>query len=86
MTVVEGLTITDNKSKGLVEISIPAGVHLWLPEPIKYLLGIAETGWLTGDYIGDRPPEFTPKRLLIFLKQLSTSENYENNNQLLQPS
>ena len=41
---------------------------------------------LSGDYIGDRPPEFTPKRLLIFLKQLSTSENYENNNQLLQPS
>ena len=82
----DGLSITDNKTKGLVEISIPASVHLWLSEPIRYLLGIDEPGWLTGDYIGDRPPEFTPKRLLIFLKQLSTSENYENKNQLLQPS
>ena len=82
----DGLSITDNRTKGLVEISIPAGVHLWLSEPIRYLLGIDEPGWLTGDYIGDRPPEFTPKRLLIFLKQLSTTGNYENKNQLLQPS
>ena len=82
----DGLSITDNRTKGLVEISIPAGVHLWLSEPIRYLLGINETGWLRGDYIGDRPPEFTPKRLLISLKQISTSENFKNNNQLLQPS
>ena len=86
IAVIAGLTITNDITKGLVEISIPAGIKLWLTDLIRYLLGIDEASWLTDVYEGDRISEFTPKRLLIYLKQLSTSKNYENNNQELQPS
>jgi len=86
LAVVEGLTITADKTKGLAEVSVPPRFQLWLTEPIKYLLGIDETDWLTGVYVGDCVVEFTPKRLLIYLKQLSTTGNYHNNNQRLVPS
>ena len=41
----------------------------------------------TGEYEGDRAVKFSPKRLLIYLKQLSTSANFElSKNQHLEPS
>lgn len=85
LAVVGELQITANKTTGLVEISVPPGFELWLSDQIKYLLGI-DADWLSGEYISDRMVEFTPKRLLIYLKQLSTTENYHNKNQRLQPS
>ena len=88
LAVTEGVTIADDRTKGLIEISIPAETQLWLTEPIRHLLGIDdEDGWFqSGGYIGDRPPAFTPKRLLIYLEQLSTTANFENKNQKIQPS
>ena len=92
---VEGFTITVNRTNGLINMIIPAGYEIWLPEAIRYLLGLEDDdsiGWLTaGEYEGDHAVEFSPKRLLIYLKQLSTSTNFESKhlekNQLgLEPS
>ena len=89
---VEGFTITVNRTNGLINMIIPAGYEIWLPEAIRYLLGLEDDDWLTaGEYEGDRAVEFSPKRLLIYLKQLSTSTNFESKhlekNQLgLEPS
>ena len=88
LAITEGVYIADDRKKGLIELSIPAETRLWLPEPIRHLLGIDDNdGWFqSGGYIGDRPPAFTPKRLLIYLEQLSTTANFENKNQTIQPS
>ena len=87
---VEGFTITVNRTNGLINMIIPAGHEIFLPEAIRYLLGLEDDdsiGWLTaGEYEGDFPVEFSPKRLLIYLKQLSTSTNFESKNQRLEPS
>ena len=67
---------------------IPAGYKVWLPEAIRYLLGLEDEYWLSaGQYEGDRAVEFSPKRLCIYLKQLSTSANFElSKSQHLEPS
>ena len=84
---VEGFTITVNRTNGLINMIIPAGYQVWLPEAIRYLLGLEDEDWLSaGEYEGDFPVEFSPKRLLIYLKQLSTSTNFESKNQRLEPS
>ena len=59
-----------------------------MPEAIRYLLGLEDEDWLSaGEYEGDRAVEFSPKRLLIYLKQLYTSANFElSKNQHLEPS
>ena len=85
---VEGFVITVNRTSGLINMVIPAGYQVWLPEAIRYLLGLEDEDWLSaGEYEGDFPVEFSPKRLLIYLKQLSTSTNFEpSKNQHLEPS
>ena len=84
---VEGFVITVNRTNGLINMIIPAGYQVWLPEAIRYLLGLEDEDWLSaGEYEGDRAVEFSPKRLLIYLKQLSTSKNFESKNQHLEPS
>ena len=87
---VEGFTITVNRKNGLINMIIPAGYQVWLPEAIRYLLGLEDEDWLSsGEYEGDSPVEFSPKRLLIYLKQLSTSTNFEHNkskNRQIEPS
>ena len=84
---VEGFTITVNRKNGLINMIIPTGYEVWLPEVIKYMLGIDDEGWLSaGEYQGDSAVDFLPKRLLINLRQLSTSNNFENKQQLLEPS
>ena len=58
---------------------IPAGYQVWLPEAIRYLLGLEDEDWLSAEeYEGDRAVEFSLKRLLVYLKQLSTSANFES--------
>ena len=84
---VEGFTITVNRTNGLINMIIPAGYQVWLPEAILYLLGLEDEDWLSaGEYEGDRAVEFSPKRILIYLKQLSTSTNFESKKQHLEPS
>ena len=84
---VEDFTISVNRTNGLINMIIPAGYQVWLPEAIRYLLGLEDEDWLSaGEYEGDFPVEFSPKRLLIYLKQLCTSTNFESKNQRLEPS
>lgn len=84
---VENLSITVNPVNGIITMIIPSNVQLWLTEPIRYLLGLDDTNWLTaGEYEGDHAVEFLPKRILVYLKQLTTTYNFENNHQKLEPS
>ena len=53
---VEGFTITVNRTNGLINMIIPAGYQVWLPEAIRYLLGLEDEDWLSaGEYEGDFP-------------------------------
>ena len=84
---IEGFTITVDRTNGLINMIIPAGYQVWFSEALCYLLGLDDDNWLTaGEYEGDRSIEFSPKRLLSYLKQLSTSTNFESKNQRLEPS
>ena len=84
---IDNLSITVNPINGLITMIIPTGVHIWLPDSIRYLLGLDDEGWLDSEeYIGDRAVEFSPKRILIYSKQLSTTSNIESKNQQLGPS
>ena len=86
MDGIENLSITVNPESGLVDITLPPNIELWLPDPVRYALGIDGSSWINTDYVGDRPVELAPKRILIYLKQLSTTGNYHNQNQNLRGS
>ena len=84
---IEGFSITVNKANGKIDMIIPPDYDIFLPDPIRYALGLEDEGWLSaGEYEGDRAVEFLPKRILIYLKQLSTTNNLVNKNQQLQNS
>ena len=43
---------------------------------LRQILGIAEKGWISGSYVGDRPAKTTVHmRLYIYLDQLTTTSN-----------
>ena len=47
-----------------ISMTIPAEYEIWLPDPIKKILGIDDEDWLsTGEYIGDHSVEFHHKEL-----------------------
>ena len=84
---IVNLSITVDSVNGLITMIIPSGVQLWLPDPIRHLFGLDDEGWLDSEeYTGDRAVEFSPKRILIYCKQLSTTNNFESKNQRLGPS
>lgn len=77
---VKNLNLVLDKTTGLIDLSIPEGISLWIPEAVKYMLGIQDEGWLQGNYVGDRPVEFLPTGgISIYLKELSTSNNVSTN-------
>lgn len=85
--VIEGFSITVNETTGKIDMIIPSDITIHLTEPISYLLGLDDDGWLVpGEYVGDRAVEFLPKRILIYLKQLSTTNNLVSDNQRLSSS
>ena len=50
-------------------MDVPDVHEIWLPDAIRYLLGLDDENWLSsGMYDGNRPIEFSPKRILIYLK------------------
>ena len=83
---IDDLSITVNPINGIIDMSIPPNIQLWLPSPIQYLFGLDDDEWLEGNYAGDRAIEFEPKRLIVYLKQLSTTGNLAGVNDTLQPS
>ena len=56
---VERFVFTVNRTNGLINMIILAGYPVWLPEAIRYLLGLEDEDWLSaGEYEGDRAVEF----------------------------
>jgi len=79
---IDGFEITVNKNTGKMSMSIPAEYEIWLPNEIRKILGLDDENWLsTGEYEGDHPIEFSPRRVEIHLRQLNTTENLLNVNQ-----
>lgn len=77
---IENYEITVNKNTGKISLTVPADYQIWLPDPVKKILGVNDEGWLiTGEYVGDHSVEFSPQRIEIYLKQLNTSTNLLNN-------
>ena len=73
---IDGFEINVNKNTGKISMTVPAEYEIWLPDPIKNILGIDDEGWLsTGEYVGDHAVEFSPQRIEIYLRQLNTSKN-----------
>jgi hypothetical protein len=84
--VCVGLSIEVNLLDGIIDMVIPPGKQLLLSSQVSYLLGMNEEGWLKGDYFGDRTIQFAPQRMLIYLNQLSTTDNISDNGAALRPS
>ena len=85
---IDGFEINVNKNTGKISMTVPAEYEIWLPDPVKKILGIDDEDWLsTGEYIGDHSVEFSPQRIEIYLRQLSSTVNfYSNRNGHLSPS
>ena len=70
---IDGFEINVNKNTGKISMTVPTKCEIWLPDPVKKILGINDEGWLTmGEYVGDHPVELSPQRIEIYLRQLNT--------------
>ena len=80
---IDGLTITLDERTGKMEMTIPSGKSIQFPERIHQVFGIdlpkGQTNykyWMgAGVLDGNRPVELSPKRILVYLNQLSTTNN-----------
>ena len=63
---IDGFEINVNKKTGKISMAVPAEYEIWLPDPVKKILGIDDEDWLsTGEYIGDHSVEFSPQGIEI---------------------
>ena len=77
---IDGFEINVNKNTGKISMTVPAEYEIWLPDPIKKILGIDDEDWLsTGEYIGDHSVEFSPQGIEIHLRQVISTENLASN-------
>ena len=77
---IDGFEININKNTGKISMTVPAEYEIWLPDPVKKILGIDDEDWLsTGEYIGDHSVEFSPQGIEIHLRQLSSTGNLASN-------
>ncbi len=84
---IDGFEISVNENTGKIKMTIPADYEIWLPDLVRKMLGLDDDNWLSsGEYIGDRPVEFSPRRIEIYLRQLNTSKNLENKGRALSGS
>ena len=80
---IDGLTITIDEKTFKMEMTIPDGKLIQFPERIHQVFGLDlpedQTNyeyWMdAGEYFGDRIVELSPKRILVYLNQLSTTNN-----------
>jgi hypothetical protein len=76
---IDGFEINVNEKTGKILMTIPAEYQIWMSDSVRKILGIDDEDWLdTGEYEGDRPVEFSPQRIEIYLRQLNTSKNLQN--------
>ena len=72
---------------GKIYMTIPGQYQIWFPDRVREMLGLDDTGWLAaGEYIGYQAIEFSPQRILVYLNQLSTTDNLQNSNNFIQGS
>ncbi len=64
---LKGLSLALDETTRLVELSIPDGVVLWLPEAVKYTVTLDDESWLQCDYKGDKPVDFLPIGGYLFI-------------------
>ena len=84
---IDGLEIELNRKTGKIEMTVPAEYQIWLPDEIRNMFGLDEDGWLDdGVYDGDRSTELMPQRILVYLKQLSTTDNLQSSKETLSGS
>ena len=77
---INGLKIDVDRKTAKIYMTIPENIEIWLPDRVKKLFGIDDEGWLTEiGYIGDHSLEFSPQGISVYLKQLSTTDNFLNN-------
>ena len=66
---------------GIINLFIPPPIEIKFQSDLRQILGIAEKGWISGAYEGDRPVKTVIyKRLYIYLDQLSTTSNLIDGN------
>ena len=84
---IDGLEIKVNKHDGKIDMTIPDKYQILFPDCVSEMLGLDDTGWLAaGKYISDQAIEFSPQRILVYLNQLSTTDNLQNSNNFIQGS
>ena len=44
---IDGFEINVNKNTGKISMTVPAEYEIWLPDPVKKILGIDDEGWLS---------------------------------------
>ena len=77
---IDGLKIDVDRKTAKIDMTIPENIEIWQPDRVKKLFGIDDEGWLTEiGYIGDHSVEFSPQGISVCLKQLSTTDNFLNN-------
>ena len=63
---IDGFEINANKNAGKISMTVPPLCEIWLPDPIKKILGIDDEGVLTEvEYISDHSVEFSPQGIEI---------------------
>ena len=76
---IDGLEFEIDKKTGKIMMIIPQEYEIWFPDRVLEMFGLDDRGWLSaGDYEGDHSIEFAPHRILVYLKQLSTTGNILN--------
>ena len=76
---IDGLEFEVDEKTGKIAMTIPEEYQIWFPDRVLEMFGLDDRGWLTaGDYEGDHSIEFAPQRILVYLKQLSTTGNITN--------
>ena len=83
---IDGFEIEANKGDGKIDMTIPDEYKVLFPDQIREMLGLDDVGWLAGDYTGDHAIEFSPRRILVYLNALSTSENFQQQRDFLNGS
>ena len=84
---IDGLNIEVNNYNGKIDMSIPDTYQIWFPDRVRSMLGLDDENWIAaGGYDGDRAIEFSPRRVLLYLKQLSTTGNLQSDNATLTTS
>lgn len=79
ITKVRDLQLTVSKGSGLIDLKIPTGMVIKFAPNIDKMLGLDDTGWLSGRHTGDKPIDVTPiKSLYIHLDELDKEANMYN--------